>query len=192
MLKSGDEMITVLAGLLGGDLNKTAAKKDDKKEDDKKDKKCPECGHKDCDCGCDTETGKGCKCSKDKDDKKKKASYVIASLSKLAGDLDEMGEDDASSLVDDALRVIVKSLESTAGLEDLEPDSELDLPVSDEGQLEEQYDEAMTELDMAKKKEEEEKFNKSIPFYDDMKEKHEDMPEDEFDKAFFMPEDEEE
>ena len=36
--------------------------------------------------------------------------YVLNTLSKLASDLDEINAEDASSLVDDALRVIVHNL----------------------------------------------------------------------------------
>ena len=116
MTRLGDEMILELAASLGG-LNKTAAKKDEDKDEDKKDdKKCATCGKKDCPCGCDGDSDK-CKCDKkDKDDKKKDdkkkdaVMYVLDGLAKLASELDEAGAEDASSLVDDALKVIVNNL----------------------------------------------------------------------------------
>lgn len=124
MSRMGDELIMELAAQLGG-FNKCAAKKDDddkdekKKDEKKEDKKCAECGKKDCGCGCDGDTDK-CKCkAKDKDDKKDKKDdkkkdavlSVLNGLSKLAGELDEIGAEEASSLVDDALKVIVNNLE---------------------------------------------------------------------------------
>ena len=123
MSKMGDEMILALAASLNAGMEKTAAKKDDDKEEkkddreDKKDKKCAKCGKKDCGCGCGGDADK-CKCKKgDKDDKKddkdKKDAVmnVLNGLSKLAAELDEVGADEASSLVDEALKVIVHNLE---------------------------------------------------------------------------------
>lgn len=114
MSRAGEEMVLELAALLNNDLVKSAAKEDG---DDKEDKKPCKCGKKDCKCGCEGDSDK-CKCKKEeekKDDKKdKKASImvrVLQDLVKLAGELDEIGADGASSLVDDALRVIVKNLE---------------------------------------------------------------------------------
>jgi hypothetical protein len=115
----GDEMILELAASLNAGMEKTAAKKDDDKEDkkEKKEEKC-KCGKKDCDCGCKGDADK-CKCKKeekkDKDDKKEKKDAmmdVLTGLSKLAADLDEVGAEEASSLVDDALKVIVHNLEN--------------------------------------------------------------------------------
>jgi hypothetical protein len=119
MSRAGEEMILELAGLLSTETVKTAAKKDDDKDkkDEKKDEKlCAKCGKKDCPCGCKGDADK-CKCpEKDKDDKKedKKASVmmsVLQDLVKLAGELDDIGAEEASGLVDDALKVIVDGLE---------------------------------------------------------------------------------
>lgn len=125
--RMGNEMILELAGILGADsLNKTAAKKDDGN--------CDGCGKpsqfcKKDDCGKDDKEDKKDKDDKDdkdedkkedkkddkkedkKDDDKKEAVMdVLNGLSKLASDLDEMGADDASSAVDDALKIIVQNL----------------------------------------------------------------------------------
>lgn len=112
MSRAGEEMILELASLLNTDTVKTAAKKDD----DKDDKKPCKCGKKDCKCGCEGDSDK-CKCKKEeakKDEKKdKKASVmmgVLQNLVKLAGELDEMGAEEASGLVDDALKSIVDNL----------------------------------------------------------------------------------
>jgi ABC-type Zn2+ transport system substrate-binding protein/surface adhesin len=105
MTRLGDEMILELAASLGG-MEKTAAKKDEKEEkEDKKDDKEKK----------DEKEEKEDKDDKkeDKKDKKKDAVMdVLNGLSKLAADLDEAGADEASSLVDDALRVIVNNLEN--------------------------------------------------------------------------------
>jgi hypothetical protein len=108
MSRSGDEMMLELAGLLGT-LEKTAAKKDDKDEekDEEKKEKAEEKAEKD--------EEKKEKAEKKKDKKKKKADvmmHVVSSLVKLASELDELGAPEASSLVDDALRVIVKNIEA--------------------------------------------------------------------------------
>ena len=110
----GDEFILNLAASLKG-FDKTAAKDDDK--DDKNDKKDKEDKKK------KDEEDKKKKDEEDKkkkdedkkkkdkkDDKKASVMEVINGLSKLAGVLDEMGADDASDAVDDALRIIVKNL----------------------------------------------------------------------------------
>lgn len=108
MSRAGDEMILELASLLGTETVKTAAKKDDKdeKKEDKKDEKKEEKAEKE-----DKKDDKEDK----KDDKKEKEASVMMSvvqdLVKLAGELDDIGAEDASSLVDDALKVIVDGLE---------------------------------------------------------------------------------
>lgn len=109
MSRSGEEMMLELASLLGT-MEKTAAKKDDNgKKDDKKDKKDEEAKEKKDDKEKD-DNGNG-----KKDDKKEKKAdllmNVVSSLVKLATDLDEAGADEASELVDDALRVIVYNIE---------------------------------------------------------------------------------
>lgn len=120
MSVSGDEMMVKLASLLGPTTDKTAAKKDDnEKEDkekdksedkkDKKDEKCCKCGKKDCKCGCKGDPDK-CKC----DAKKKKAELVAGvmnDLVKLASELDDLGAEKASDLVDVALRQVVAAFE---------------------------------------------------------------------------------
>lgn len=104
----GDEMILNLAARLGAsDLSKTAAKKDDddkdekdedKKDEDKKDEKDKE--------------DKDDKDEKDNgNDKKAAVMDVLNGLSKLASELDEIGADDASAAVDEALRVIVHNIQ---------------------------------------------------------------------------------
>lgn len=111
MSRAGEEMILELANLLGTDVVKTAAKEDDDKEKKEKAKEKKEKANE------KEEKEKAEK--KEKDDKKKekeekKASVmmnVINDLVKLAEELDEVGAEEASSLVDDALRVIVQNLE---------------------------------------------------------------------------------
>jgi len=105
MTRMGDEMILALAASLETGINKSAAKKE---------KECKEC---ECDpCECEKEEEKedkeDKKEKKDKKDKKASAAYIVSSLYKLANELDDMGADEASSLVDDALRVIVKNMKS--------------------------------------------------------------------------------
>lgn len=121
----GDEMILELAAKLQG-FDKTAAKKDDDKKDDKKDDKdekkggCPGCDGKLVFGKCYNEDCSKCakKDKKDddkKDDKKKKDASVmtvLAGLSKLAEELDDVGADDAAAAVDDALRIIVENLQA--------------------------------------------------------------------------------
>jgi len=111
MSKSGEEMIQGLASLLDKNLAKTAAKKDDKK-----DKPC-KCGKKDCGCGCKGDAEK-CKCKGDKKTEKKSSVMVgvLRHLVKLASELDDIGADEASSLVDSALKVIVKNIERKKAL----------------------------------------------------------------------------
>lgn len=109
MSRMGDEFILELAASLEAGLNKTAAKKKEDKEEEKEDKeeKCPECK---CDpCECEKEEKKDKK--KKKDDKKDATLYIVHGLSKLASELDEMGAEEASSLVDDALKVIVQKIQ---------------------------------------------------------------------------------
>jgi hypothetical protein len=112
MSRMGDEMILELAASLSAGMEKTAAKKDDdkedKKDDKKEDKKCEKCK---CDpCECDKKKEKEDK-KEDKKDKKKDAVMdILNGLSKLAADLDEAGAEEASSLVDDALKIIVHNL----------------------------------------------------------------------------------
>jgi len=102
MSRNGDEMMLELATLLGA-MQKTAGKKDDDKDEEKKEESKKDEEKKDDE--------------KKKDGKKdKKADVmmnVVSSLVKLAGELDELGAEEASSLVDDALRVIVKNIEQT-------------------------------------------------------------------------------
>lgn len=110
MTRSGDEMMLELHNLLNKQgLFSTASKKEDDKDDEEEDKK-----------------GKEDKDKKDKDDKnekekdkkeegdKKKATImtVLNELTKLASELDKAGADDASSAVDEAMRAIVKNIES--------------------------------------------------------------------------------
>jgi len=124
--RMGNEMILELAAKLGGtaDMNKTAAKKDDDdkdkdkdedKKDDKKDddkdekgKGCPECEGKLTFGKCFSDD---CSKSKKKDKKDAAVMDVLNGLSKLASDLDEMGADDASAAVDEALQVIVRNIQ---------------------------------------------------------------------------------
>lgn len=100
MSRMGEEMILELAASLSTGIDKTAAKKDDKEE---KDEKCEKC---ECDpCECDKKKNK-------KENKKKDAVMdVLSGLSKIAEELDEAGADEASSLVDDALKVIVNKIQ---------------------------------------------------------------------------------
>jgi len=109
MSRSGEEMMLELATILGT-MQKTAAKKDedDKKEDKKEEKEDKK-----------EEDDEDKEDKKEEDDKKedKKASVmmgVVSSLVKLANELDEVGAEEASSLVDEALQVIVKNLEKPA------------------------------------------------------------------------------
>ncbi|KKM65176.1 hypothetical protein LCGC14_1493930 [marine sediment metagenome] len=130
MSRAGEEMILALAGLLGTETVKTAAKKDDDK-DDKKDKaKAKEKKDK-----AKEKEEKEKAEKKEKDDKKKekedkKASVmfgVLQNLVKLAGELDEMGADEASILVDDALKVIVDGLKEEGTVSDSEQPKMVDL-----------------------------------------------------------------
>jgi len=109
----GDELAVELATLLEkqGLGVKTAAKKEEKdeKKEEKKEEKEPKKEEKD--------EKKEEKKDKKKDEKKKKGALmleVVNSLAKLATELDEAGAEEASSLVDDALRVIVRNLEVEA------------------------------------------------------------------------------
>lgn len=108
MSRMGEEMILALAASLNGDLNKTAAKKKEDGED-KEDKKDMKEDKKDEKEEKDEEKEEK-KEKKDKKDKKASTLYIIDGLYKLATELDDMGEEEASSLVDDALRVIVQNI----------------------------------------------------------------------------------
>ena len=102
MSRSGDEMILQLASLLSTSTVKTAAKKDEEKEDKKEDKKE------------EAKEKKDKKKDKKEEKEEKKASLImglVQDLVKLAGDLDDAGAEEASALVDDALRSIVDGLE---------------------------------------------------------------------------------
>ena len=101
MSKYGNEMISDLANLLNkhSGLDKTAAKKDDKKEDKEEAKKEKE-----------KEKAK----AKAKKKKKAELSGLLNNLVKLAEELDAAGSEEAASLVDDALKVIVKSIKDEA------------------------------------------------------------------------------
>lgn len=112
MSRYGDEMVAELASLLnkhGAGLDKTAAKKEDKEEkEDKKDKKEEkEKAEKE-------EKAEKKEEKKEKADKKKKKAEFMAgvldNLVKLAEELDAAGAGEAASLVDDALKVIVKNI----------------------------------------------------------------------------------
>lgn len=94
MSRATDEIIMDLAEALGG-MEKFAAKKEDKKEEkEEKEEKAEK------------------KEKKEKDKKKAEAVMdIVNSLAKLAGELDEMGAEEASSLVDDALKVIVYNID---------------------------------------------------------------------------------
>lgn len=112
MSRSGDEMMLELHNLLNKQgLVSTAAKKDDDKEDkkdDKDEKDLPPFMKK-------KEDDKDEKKDKKDDDKKKKKAVVLGvlhELTKLASELDEAGADDASSAVDEALRVIVRDIQN--------------------------------------------------------------------------------
>lgn len=104
MTRLGDEMILELAASLNASMNKTAAKKD--KEEKKEE--CEECGEEKCKCKEEKKDEK----KDDKKGKKKDAAVmnILSGLSKLAGDLDEASADEASSLVDDALKIIVNKI----------------------------------------------------------------------------------
>lgn len=105
MTRSGDEMILELSTLLNKDVVKNAAKKEEK--DDKE-----ECKEYD----------------KEKSEKKKKSSVmvdVLQDLVKLAGELDEIGADEASELVDNALGTIISDLNKQAMDFDDEVDTEI-------------------------------------------------------------------
>jgi len=117
MSRAGEEMVLELATLLNNGVVKTAAKKDEeekegKKHEEKESKefeKGEEEEEKEADKGKDKKKGK-----KDKKDEKKEASImvrVLQDLVKLASELDELGADAASELVDSALKVIVANLE---------------------------------------------------------------------------------
>lgn len=124
MSKAGEEMVLELASLLGSNVVKTAAAKDDD-DDEKKDKPC-KCGKKDCGCGCKGDSDK-CKCKKE-DKKPDKKAFVMAgvlkSLVKLAGDLDDIGADEASTMVDEALKIIVKNFERKNAMSMYDDDDE--------------------------------------------------------------------
>lgn len=99
----GDEMILNLAARLGAsDLSKTAAKKDDDDKDEKDEDKKDEKDKEDKDDKDEKDNG---------NDKKAAVMDVLNGLSKLASELDEIGADDASAAVDEALRVIVHNIQ---------------------------------------------------------------------------------
>lgn len=100
MSRATDEIIMDLAEALGG-MEKFAAKKEEKEEkEDKKEEK-------------EEKEEKAEKKEKKEKDKKKAEAVmdIVNSLAKLAGELDEMGAEEASSLVDDALKVIVYNID---------------------------------------------------------------------------------
>jgi len=125
MSRYGDEMVAELANLLNKHsvgLDKTASEKE-------KEEKCKKCEKEPCKCEElkekeeakeakeeAAEEAKEEKAKKDKakkDKKKKKAEFmssVLSNLVKLAEELDAAGADEAASLVDDALKVIVKNI----------------------------------------------------------------------------------
>ncbi len=115
MSRYGDEMVAELANLLnkhGVGLDKTAAKKEEKedKKEDKKEEKAEKKEEK-ADKKEDKKEEKAEK--KEKAKKKKKAEFmseVLSNLVKLAEELDAAGAEEAASLVDDALQVIVKNI----------------------------------------------------------------------------------
>lgn len=122
----GNDMIRELLRLNGTDtVVKTASEKEDKKEEKKEDKKeekcCEKCGKEKCECKEDKKEDKKeekkedkKEDKKDKKSKKKKAEVmlgVINELVKLANDSDASGADEAASLVDDALQIIMKNVE---------------------------------------------------------------------------------
>jgi hypothetical protein len=103
MSRSGDEMIFELAAML-----KTAGKKTDEEcEESKKDKKEPKEPE---------EKEEEKKTEKPKSKKKSKKATVLSSvlndLVKMANSLDEVGAQDASNLIDDALQVILKNVQA--------------------------------------------------------------------------------
>ena len=115
MSRAGEEMILALSSLLNTDVVKTAAKKDDDKKEEKKegkkdDKKPCKCGDKDCkECKDDKKEEKK-KDEKKGKDKESAVLNVLNNLTKLAGELDNVGADEASGLVDEALKIIVDSI----------------------------------------------------------------------------------
>jgi hypothetical protein len=132
MSRTGNEMINELSKLLGSEMVKTAAEKEDKKEEkekakeEKEEAKAEEKAAKEeekAEKKEEKEKGK-----KDKKDKKKKKAEVmmgvINDLVKLANELDASGADDASGLVDDAIKVIMENIEKSAHFEDGDPTPE--------------------------------------------------------------------
>ena len=133
MLRSGEDMIRELVKLMGTDtVVKTAtekAEKDEKRAEKKEEKKCEKCEKELCECKeiKEKEEAKAEKAEqkeedkkekedakKDKKNKKKKAEVmlgVVSELCKLANDLDTTGADEAASLVDEALQVIMKNVD---------------------------------------------------------------------------------
>jgi outer membrane biosynthesis protein TonB len=118
----GNEMLVELSALLDKyDITKEAAKKDDKegkeKEKAKKEKeKEKEKAEKDKEKAKKEKEKEKAKKEKEKKDSKKKKKGeimvdVLEGLSKLATELDSIGAEEASGLVDDALRIIVKNME---------------------------------------------------------------------------------
>jgi hypothetical protein len=110
MSRSGDEMVLELAKILNAGMDKTAAKKDKKEEEKEPKGKKPDDEEVDEEDTSDEEEGKEDKPKKDK--KKAKAMLgVVNDLVKLANDLDSAGANEASSLVDEALQIILKELD---------------------------------------------------------------------------------
>lgn len=102
MSKPDNEFILNLAAKLQG-LEKTAAKKQKDEDGDEKEK------DKD-----DEDEEKEDKKKKPKKPKKKESNInnILNGLIKIAEELDEMGAEDGSSAVDDALKVIVNNLKN--------------------------------------------------------------------------------
>ena len=116
MKRAGDEMALTLQSLLtkmDGGLDKTAAKKkdDEDKKEDKKDEAKKNEDKKDEDKAEKKDEKKG---DKKKDKKAAVMASVVQTLVKLADDLDVAGADNASTLVDEALRVIVQKMDEDA------------------------------------------------------------------------------
>lgn len=105
-------MVLELAALLGNGVVKTAAADEEAKCKCTKGEDCKKHpGNRGCGCKGDADK---CKCKKE-DKKPDKKSFVMTgvleNLVKLAGELDDIGADEASNMVDEALKIIVKNLE---------------------------------------------------------------------------------
>lgn len=130
MSRAGEEMVLELASLLNTDIVKSASKDEEEKEGKEHEEKESKEKEK------VEQEEKEAKKKKDdaKKKKDKKASvmvHVLRDLVKLAGELDDLGADEASGLVDDALRSITNSITKSAeefqppGLGDASPDFEM-------------------------------------------------------------------